>query len=225
VNKPLLAAAAALALLTSASFAQTAKSKSQPAKPQAPAQQAAATSAALPSAALQRVQEIVNGRCALCHGAEGESASPIFPRLAGQHPEYIAKQLADFKSGRRKGTMNDQAAELTDEEMKALGVFFGDKKPKSYTIREEDLGAVGRYIYHKGNPYSGVASCSSCHGPKGDGTVQLPRLAGQHAAYLEAQLKEFNKRERTNDNAVMHAIASKLTELESKAVSLYISGL
>lgn len=221
VNRPLFAAA--LALLSSAPFAQT--TKSQPAKAPAPAQQTAAAPAAVPSVALQRAQEIVNSRCALCHGAEGESASPIFPRLAGQHPEYIAKQLADFKSGRRKGTMNDQAAELTEEEMKALGTFFAEKKPKSYAIREEDLGDVGRYIYHKGNPYSGVASCASCHGPKGDGTVQLPRLASQHAAYIESQLKEFNKRERTNDNSVMHAIASKLTELETKAVSLYISGL
>jgi cytochrome c553 len=207
------AVALALALLTPTVHAQTVKSQPQAAK--------------VPTANidLKRAQEIVNGRCSLCHGAEGESASPIFPRLAGQHPEYIAKQLADFKSGRRKGTMNDQAAELTDDEMKALGVFFGDKKPKSYTIREEDLGAVGRYIYHKGNPFSGVAACASCHGTKGDGTVQLPRLAGQHAAYLEGQLKEFNKRERSNDNAVMHAIASKLTELEVKAVSLYLSGL
>lgn len=210
MNKPILAVAVALALLTPAVFAQTAKPLAR-----APA----------PNVDLKRAIEIVNGRCSLCHGAEGESASPIFPRLAGQHPEYIAKQLADFKAGRRKGTMNDQAAELTDDEMKALGVFFGEKKAKSYAIREEDLGAVGRYIYHKGNSFSGVASCASCHGPKGDGTVQLPRLAGQHAAYIEGQLKEFNKRERTNDNAIMHAIASKLTELEVKAVSLYISGL
>lgn len=212
MNKSILAAAAALALLAPVAFAQTAKSQPQAKAPAA-------------NVDLKRAQEIVNGRCSLCHGAEGESASPIFPRLAGQHPEYIAKQLADFKSGRRKGTMNDQAAELTEDEMKALGVFFGDKKPKSYTVRDEDLGAVGRFIYHKGNPFSGVAACASCHGPKGDGTVQLPRVAGQHAAYLEGQLKEFNKRERTNDNAVMHAIASKLTELEVKAVSLYLSGM
>lgn len=174
---------------------------------------------------LKRAEQIVSGRCFLCHGTEGESASPIFPRLAGQHPEYIAKQLADFQSGRRKGTMNDQAKELTEDEMRALGVFFGQKKPLAYTVREEDLAAVGRYIYHKGNLFSGVAACSSCHGPKGDGTIQLPRLAGQHAAYLEGQIKEFNKRERTNDNAVMHAIASKLTDLETHAVSVYISGM
>ncbi len=211
MNKPIILAAA-LAMLAPVAFAQTAKPQPQAKAPAA-------------SVDLKRAQEIVNGRCSLCHGAEGESASPIFPRLAGQHPEYIAKQLADFKSGRRKGAMNDQAAELNEDEMKALGVFFGDKKPKSYTIREEDLGAVGRYIYHRGNPFSGVAACASCHGPKGDGTVQLPRVAGQHAAYLEGQLKDFNKRERTNDNAVMHAIASKLTELEVKAVSLYLSGM
>lgn len=213
MSKSIFAVAVALAMLAPGAYAQAKKPQPPVAKAQAP------------NADLKRAQEIVNGRCSLCHGAEGESASPIFPRLAGQHPEYIAKQLDDFKSGRRKGTMNDQAAELTDDEMKALGVFFGDKKAKSYAIREEDLGAVGRYIYHKGNAFSGVASCASCHGPKGDGTVQLPRLAGQHAAYIEGQLKEFNKRERTNDNAVMHTIASKLTELELKAVSSYVSGL
>jgi cytochrome c553 len=84
---------------------------------------------------------------------------------------------------------------------------------------------VGRFIYLRGNPFSGVAACSTCHGPTGGGTENLPRLAGQHAQYTENQLKAFNKRERTNDNAVMHAIASKLTELELKAVSVYLSGL
>lgn len=208
MNRLLIAtAAAAFGLLASPVLAQAQKA--------VPAQQ---------SPELKRALEIVNGRCSLCHGAEGESASPIFPRLAGQHPEYIAKQLADFKSGRRKGTMNDQAQELSEGEMKTLGVFFGGKKPKAYNVSDQDLAAVGRYIYHKGNSYSGVASCASCHGPTGDGTAQLPRLAGQHAAYTESQLKEFNKRDRTNDNAVMHAIASKLTELEMRAVSVYLSG-
>ena len=208
MNKLVVATlAAAVGLLATPSYAQAQK-----------------TACAPPSPQLKRAQDIVSGRCSLCHGAEGESASPIFPRLAGQHPEYIAKQLADFKSGRRKGTMNDQAQELTEEEMKALGVFFAQKKPKAYTVSDQDLAAVGRYIYHKGNSYSGVAACTSCHGPTGDGTAQLPRLAGQHAAYAESQLKEFNKRERTNDNAVMHAIASKLTELEMRAVAVYLSG-
>ncbi|MDR2240339.1 MAG: cytochrome c4 [Zoogloeaceae bacterium] len=208
------AAALVLMLLTPAAFAQTA----QPKAPAAPA--------AGPNVDLKRAQEIVTNRCSLCHGAQGDSASPIYPRLAGQHAEYITKQLADFKAGRRKGSaMNDQAADLAEGEMQALGVFFSEKKPKSYTIRDEELNAVGRYIYNNGNSYSGVAACASCHGPKGDGTVQLPRLAGQHAAYLEGQLKDFNQRARTNDNAIMHTIASKLTELEVKAVTLYLSGL
>ena len=84
---------------------------------------------------------------------------------------------------------------------------------------------MGRFVFLRGNPYSGVAACASCHGPKGGGTETLPRLAGQHAQYTENQLKAFNKRERTNDNAVMHGIASKLSELELKAVAAYISGL
>lgn len=206
--KPILATLViTVGLLATPSFAQAQKAASTPSSPQ-----------------MRRAQEIVNGRCSLCHGAEGESASPIFPRLAGQHPEYIAKQLADFKSGRRKGTMNDQAQELTEVEMNSLGAFFAQIKPKAYNVSDQDLAAVGRYIYHKGNSFSGVAACASCHGPTGDGTAQLPRLAGQHAAYIDGQLKEFNKRERTNDNAVMHAIASKLTELEMRAVSVYLSG-
>ena len=180
--------------------------------------------AAQDKADAKAAEKIVQARCSICHGLEGESASPIFPRLAGQHPEYITKQLADFKSGRRKGTMNEQAQTLSDADMKALGAYFGRMKPKAHRVADPDLAAVGRYIYHKGNPFSGVASCESCHGPKGEGTVELPRLAGQHAAYLQSQLKEFNTRERTNDNAVMHAIASKLTELEIRAVAVYLSG-
>jgi cytochrome c553 len=180
--------------------------------------------AAQDKADAKAAEKIVQARCSICHGLEGESASPIFPRLAGQHPEYIAKQLADFKTGRRKGTMNEQAQTLSDADMNALGAYFGRMKPKAHRVADPDLAAVGRYIYHKGNPFSGVASCESCHGPKGEGTVQLPRLAGQHAAYLQSQLKEFNTRERTNDNAVMHAIASKLTELEIRAVAVYLSG-
>lgn len=184
----------------------------------------ATSAAAQDKADAKAAEKIVQARCSICHGLEGESASPIFPRLAGQHPEYIAKQLADFKSGRRKGTMNEQAQTISDADMKALGAYFGRMKPKAHRVADADLAAVGRYIYHKGNPFSGVASCESCHGPKGEGTVQLPRLAGQHAAYLQSQLKDFNTRERTNDNAVMHAIASKLTELEIRAVAVYLSG-
>ncbi|RLJ67486.1 c-type cytochrome [Sulfurisoma sediminicola] len=178
-----------------------------------------------PAPASPRVQEIVAGRCSLCHGMEGESASPVFPRLAAQHPEYMVKQLKDFREGRRKGTMNEMAADLKDDEIAGLASYFGGKPSKARRPSDVDLAGIGKYIYEKGNKYTGVAACASCHGPKAYGTVQLPRLAGQNVQYLETQLKEFNQRARTNDNAVMHSIASKLTELETVAVSSYIAGL
>ncbi|MCW8943572.1 MAG: cytochrome c4 [Sedimenticola sp.] len=173
----------------------------------------------------ERAKEIVNGKCHLCHGKDGESSSAIYPRLAGQHAEYIAKQLSDFKAGRRKGTMNEMAADLTEEEMAALGKYFAEKPPQSHRVRDKEFEAVGYYLYHKGNSYSGVAACKSCHGEEGKGTQNLPRLAGQHKRYLISQLQDFNKRNRTNDNAVMHSIASKLTEFEIQALANYISGM
>lgn len=176
-------------------------------------------------ASSERAQEIVNERCYLCHGSDGESSSAIYPRLAGQHAEYIAKQLMDFKTGRRTGTMNEMAADLTPEEMKALGEYFAAKPPQAHRVRDQEFAAVGYFLYHRGNPYSGVAACKNCHGEEGDGTQTLPRLAGQHKRYLVSQLQDFNKRTRTNDNAVMHSIASKLTELEIEALANYISGM
>lgn len=176
-------------------------------------------------AAARTAEEIVGNKCQLCHGAGGESSSAIYPRLAGQNSVYIAKQLADFKSGRRKGTMNEMAADLLPEEMQALGEYFSQKPVHAHRVTDPDLTAVGKYIFLQGNKYSGVAACASCHGEDGAGTQQLPRLAGQHKQYLMQQLKEFNNRERTNDNAIMHSIASKLTELEMDAVTRYISGM
>jgi len=185
-----------------------------------------AAQAAKPAALPKHVQEIVTGRCALCHGPEGESASAVYPRLAAQHPDYLQKQLKDFRDGRRKSdTMGEMAKDLQDADIAALAGFFAGKKAGARQPGDVDLAAVGKYIFLKGNSYSGVAACSSCHGPKGYGTEQLPRLAGQHPSYVETQLKEFNKRERTNDNSIMHSIASKLTELETRAVAVYIGGL
>ncbi len=175
---------------------------------------------------LARAEEIVSGRCFLCHGLEGESASAVFPRLAGQHWEYTLKQLTEFKSGKRKSdTMKPQASELTSAEMKALGVFFESKKVPGRKVSDLELVAVGKYIFHRGNQFSGLPSCASCHGNAGHGTPLLPRLAGQHPRYTEDQINMFNTRERTNDNAVMHTVASKLSELERHAVAAYIATL
>lgn len=173
-----------------------------------------------------RAQEIVSGKCFICHGADGESSSPVFPRLAAQNAAYVARQLADYKSGRRKSSaMQPMVSDLVASDFAALGAYFAAKPAFAHPVEDTELAAMGRFIFNRGNPYSGVAACASCHGVTGHGTETLPRLAGQHAQYTENQLKQFNRRERTNDNSVMHAIATKLTELEMKSVAAYISGL
>ena len=172
-----------------------------------------------------RAKKVIGGSCFLCHGAEGESASEVFPRLAGQNAEYIAKQFENFKSGKRKSSaMAPMVAELSPDDMAALGRFYGSRPPHKEAPKDAPLAAVGQYIYSQGNRFSGVPACASCHGPDGAGSNALPRLAGQHAAYLDNQLKQFNKRERNNDNAVMHTVVEKMTPLEMAAVSEYLSG-
>ena len=190
------------------------------------------TLAVLPAAApvfaadLIRAEEIVQGKCFICHGTEGESSSPVFPRLAGQHAAYVARQLADYKTGRRKSSaMQPMVEDLAVADFEALGRYFETRPVHFHNVDDPELAQLGRFIYQRGNSNSGVPACASSHGAGGQGTATLPRLAGQHAQYTERQLKAFNQRERTNDNAVMHSVAVKLTELELKAVASYISGL
>jgi len=174
----------------------------------------------------KRAEEIVQGKCFICHGADGESSSPVFPRLAGQNAAYVARQLADYRSGKRRSTsMQPMVEDLSPADFAALGAWYASRPTHVHDVADPELAQVGRFVYLRGNPYSGVAACATCHGPTGQGTETLPRVAGQHAQYTENQLKQFDKRERTNDNAVMHAIASKLSELEVKAVASYLSGL
>jgi cytochrome c553 len=173
-----------------------------------------------------RGEEIVQGKCFICHGSAGESSSPVFPRLAGQNAAYVTRQLADYRSGKRKSsTMQPMVEDLTADDFKALGAYFASCPTVGHEVADPELAQMGRFIFLRGNPYSGVASCATCHGANAHGTETLPRLAGQHAQYTENQLRQFNTRERTNDNAVMHGIASKMTELELKAVAAYLSGL
>lgn len=171
-----------------------------------------------------RAKKIAGGSCFLCHGERGESTSEIFPRLAGQHAEYVAKQLAAFKSGQRKSTaMAEMVAKLTPDEMLALGKYYEKMSLPREEAKDPQLAAMGRYVYHNGNKFSGVPACASCHGTAAEGTANLPRLATQFSGYIHTQLKSFNKRERTNDNAVMHAVVEKMTELEMVAVAEYVS--
>lgn len=177
-----------------------------------------ARSARAEEAPLRRAEQIVSGRCFLCHGTQGESASELYPRLAGQNPLYIAKQLANFASGERKSTtMRPMAADLTPQERAALGEYFSRQKSEPHAASDPQLAAQGSRIY--------AERCTGCHGPRGHGSESLPRLAGQVSSYLAAQLRSFGERSRTNDNAVMQGIAAQMAEQDIRAVAEYLSGL
>lgn len=171
---------------------------------------------------------IVNNVCGACHGADGNSTAPIYPNLAGQTPEYINKQLIDFKSGARKNaTMAPNVTNLSAADMLNLAAYFAAQAPKPKLAKDAALVAEGKRIYMGGNAASGVPACSSCHGPAGAGIpVQFPRMAGQHAKYVQIQLANFRSGDRSNDGGkMMQVIARKMTDQEMRAVGEYISGL
>lgn len=175
-----------------------------------------------------KAQVIVDKVCGACHGADGNSTSPTYPNLAGQHPEYLNKQLNEFKSGaRRNAIMAPNVTNLSGDDMLNLAAFFSAQQPKSRLAKDPELVAQGEKLYKGGNAGSGVPACASCHGPAGSGIpVQFPRLAGQHAKYVLSQLKNFRSADRANDGGkMMQVIARKLTDAEMKAVAEYVSGL
>lgn len=171
-------------------------------------------------------EQIVSGVCIACHGSDGNSVVTLNPKLAGQHPEYIVKQLTEFKSGKRANAiMGGMAAGLSDEDMKNLGAYFASQKLTLGTAKTNGKGSLGEKIYRSGIAATGVPACASCHGPAGAGLPkQFPRLHGQHADYTLAQLRTFRTGERANAPMMM-VIATKLTDAEMAAVSDYIQGL
>jgi cytochrome c553 len=166
--------------------------------------------------------------CVACHGADGNSLVPAFPTIAGQHASYIVKQLAEFKDGTRANpTMAPMAAPLSEEDMADLGAYFAEQ-PRKGEPEDPAAGEIGKLIYEGGNLESGVPACMACHGPNGSGNpaAKFPALAGQKAAYNEAQLKAFRAGERANDmNKMMREAARMLTDAEIKAVSAYMQGM
>ncbi len=176
-----------------------------------------------------QAQQIVTKVCAACHSADGNSVSPANPVLAGQHADYIAKQLADFKGNkdRKNPVMLGMASALSPQDMKNLGAYFESQKPKSRAAKDPALVKLGQQIYRGGIMAKGVAACASCHGPNGAGVpAQFPRVAGQYAEYSTAQLQNFRAGERANDpNSMMRTIAVRLSDTEIKAVAEYIAGL
>ena len=164
--------------------------------------------------------------CAACHGADGNSGTPANPKLAQQHPEYIVKQLQEFKSGKRPSpVMQGFAAQLTEADMKNIAAFVGTKKGKAGFAKDKELVALGEKIYRGGIAGRQVAACAGCHSPNGAGIpAQYPRLSGQHADYTAGQLVAFRDGARKN-SPQMAQVASKLNDREIRAVSDYIAGL
>ncbi|HBH38597.1 MAG TPA: cytochrome c4, partial [Curvibacter sp.] len=164
--------------------------------------------------------------CAACHGADGNSGIPANPKLAGQHPQYLLKQLQEFKSGKRANAiMTGFASMLSDEDMKNISAWLAAQKAKPGFAKDKELVALGERIYRGGIPDRQIAACAGCHSPNGAGIpAQYPRMSGQHADYTEAQLTAFRAGARSN-SVQMNQVAAKMNDREIKAVSDYIAGL
>jgi cytochrome c553 len=173
-------------------------------------------------------QVIASQVCVACHGIDGNSPLPMNPNLAGQHPEYVAKQLMNYSSGSRMNPiMAGMVANLSPEDMKNLSAYYGAQRPRAMAAQNKERVAQGRKLYRAGNAQTGLAACSGCHLPNGAGIpAQFPRLAGQNPEYIVTQLKAFRAGERANDpNNMMRAVASKLADKDMAAIAEYLAGL
>lgn len=189
--------------------------------------------AAAPKGDAARGQPIASTVCGACHGPDGNSVISANPKLAGQHQEYLFKQMKNFKGAdgkqpeRVNAVMNGMIAAFDENQMRDMAAYFASQKNKGGEAKNTATIEAGQKLYRAGNLEKGLPACAGCHGPAGAGMpAQYPRLAGQHADYTEAQLKAFRAEERANDpNKMMRMIALKMTDKEIKAVSDYIAGL
>jgi len=175
---------------------------------------------------LAKGQEKATQVCGACHTFDGSRGSPANPILQGQHAEYIAKQLTEFKAGKRANpVMSGMAAPLTEDDIKNVAAFYSSKQAKPGFAKNKELVTLGEKIYRGGIAAKQVPACAGCHSPTGAGIpAQYPRLAGQHADYAEAQLTAFRSGARAN-SAQMTAIAARMSDKEIKAVADYVAGL
>jgi cytochrome c553 len=164
--------------------------------------------------------------CASCHAADGNSGTPVNPKLAQQHPEYLVKQLQEFKSGKRaNAVMAGFAAGLSEDDMKNISFWLASQKAKPGFAKDKELATLGERIYRGGIQDRQIAACAGCHSPNGAGIpAQYPRLSGQHAEYTATQLTNFRDGVRKN-NLIMTQVAAKLNDREIKALADYIAGL
>jgi cytochrome c553 len=180
-----------------------------------------------------KAQQIAGQVCAACHAADGNSVAAANPKIAGQIPEYLHKQLADFKGQggkkpvRESAIMTPMVANLSEADMKNLAAFYSGQQIKPAAASDKELAALGQKIWRGGVAATGVPACAGCHGPAGAGIpAQYPRLSGQFAEYVATQLKLFRDGARANDpNGTMRGVASRMTEREIRAVAEYAAGL
>ena len=177
------------------------------------------------AAARANAQTVAITVCGTCHGPQGNSTQPKFPRLAGQHAHYLSAQLKAFRSQTRGdpdaiGYMWGMASELTDTSVDALAGYYAEQKPQASAARDSALVARGREIYEHGIASQGVPACSACHGPDAHGLQEFPRLAGQHAQYILKQLASFQSSMR--NVAIMHGVAQNLHLADMQAVAAYL---
>jgi len=164
--------------------------------------------------------------CAACHSNDGSRGIAANPIIQGQHPDYLVKQLVEFKTGKRENAiMRAMAAPLSDSDMKNVAAFYAGKQAKPGFAKNKDLVALGEKIYRGGIADRSVPACAGCHSPNGAGIpAQYPRLSGQHADYVDAQLVAFRSGLRHN-NPAMTVVAAKLNDREIKALADYVAGL
>jgi cytochrome c553 len=194
---------------------------------------AAAVLVAGSAIAQDKAQGIAAQVCAACHAADGNGTAAANPKIAGQHPGYLQKQLADFKAQGAKGAarksaiMGGMAANLSEADIKGLADFYGGQRLRPSAAGDKNLAALGQKIWRSGVAANGVPACAGCHGPAGAGMPsQYPRLAGQYAEYTAAQLKAFRDGARANDpNGMMRGVAARLSDEEIRAVAEYAAGL
>lgn len=178
-------------------------------------------------------KEIFSTVCVACHNADGNSSIAANPKLAGQHPDYLLKQMKNFKSEGGKAPervnpiMNGMIAAYSEEQMRDIAAYLGEQKLKPEVSKNRETIEYGRNLYRAGDQAKGLPACAACHGPTGAGMpAQYPRIAGQFVEYTELQLKSFRAGERKNDpNKMMRVVALKMTDAEIKAVSDYVAGL
>jgi cytochrome c553 len=165
--------------------------------------------------------------CAACHGPGGNSVIPDNPKLAGLDADYVMRQLSDFKSGKRKNPVMGQiVATLDSDSLRLVAEYYSEQKREAASVTDAALAAKGQQIFADGVVTTAVPDCGSCHGADGSGDAKYPRLAGQHASYLEKQMLAFKSGERNNDaKGVMAAVAQRMNEAEIRAVAQYLAGL